>query len=224
LLNKQFSIQEKFEQYFTTDIQNHWCEWLGAMQGQDPRSYTGTRKTWSHYLSDIMRLGIPGFKQGLTVFQLANYLVFLGLARMPECGDLADFIYNNHGLGAFRGLESLGFVMKNRTSVHAAFICVHQHLDRHLTLADKEVLGFSPIFTEHLLCKVVRWSRHWKEDTHKSLEVMGTSIEEEGGSPWEAGLNISDHTAFPFPLRATPQELNKAIAGAGQIYYANDSS
>jgi hypothetical protein len=80
------------------------------------------------------------------------------------------------------------------------FICVHQHLEWHLTLADKEVLGFSPIFTEHLLCKVVRWSRHWKEDTHKSLEVMGTGIEEEEGSQWEAGLNISDHTAFTFPL------------------------
>ncbi|KAF8220963.1 hypothetical protein L208DRAFT_1330885 [Tricholoma matsutake] len=114
--------------------------------------------------------------------------------------------------------------MKNHTLVHAAFICVHQHLDQHLTPADKEVLGFCPIFTEHLLCKVVQWSRHWKEDTHKSPEVMGTSIEEELGSQWEAGLNISDHTAFPFPLQATPQGLNKAIAGPGQIYHADNQN
>ncbi|KAF8231274.1 hypothetical protein L208DRAFT_1277894, partial [Tricholoma matsutake] len=91
----------------------------------------------------------------LTVFQLANYLVFLGIACMPTCSDLADFIHSNRWLGAFCGLESLGFMMKNCTSVHAAFICIHQHLDRHLMQADKELLGFSPIFMEHLLCKVV---------------------------------------------------------------------
>ena len=217
---RQYSIQEKFEQYFTTDIQKHWCEWLGPMQGQDPNSYTGSRKTWRDYLSNITRLSIPGFKQGLTVFQLVNYLVFLGIARMPTCSDLADFIHSNRRLGAFHGLESLGFVMKNRASVHAAFMCVHQHLDRHLTQADKELLGFGPIFTEHLLCKVVRWTRHVKNDTHKSLEAMGTSIEEESWI-WEAGLNISDHTAFPFPLQATPEELNKVIAEAGKIYHSN---
>ncbi|KAF8230516.1 hypothetical protein L208DRAFT_1281598, partial [Tricholoma matsutake] len=134
--------------------------------------------------------------------------------------DLADFIHTNRWLGAFRGLESLGFVMKNCTSVHAAFICIHQHLDRHLTQADKELLGFSPIFMEHLLCKVVRWIRHVKDDTHKSLEAMGTSIEQESWV-WEAGLNISDHTAFPFPLQAAPEELNEAIPEAGKTYHSN---
>jgi hypothetical protein len=220
---QQYSIQEKFEQYFTANIQKHWCEWLGEMQGQDPNSYTGSRKTWRDYLSNITHLGIPGFKQGLTVFQLTNCLVFLGIARMPTCSDLVEFIHSNRRLGAFRGLESLGFVMKNRASVHAAFICVHQHLDRHLTQADKELLGFSPIFTEHLLCKVVQWTRHLKDDTHKSLEAMGTSIEQESWI-WKAGLNISDHTAFPFPLRATPEELNEVIAEAGKIYHTQEST
>jgi len=90
------------------------------------------------------------------VFQLANYLIFLGIATMPHWLEVADFIAENHQKGALCGLEKLGFHMPDSSSVWAVFCCVHHHLEEHLTEEDKQILGFSPLFTEHLLCKVVR--------------------------------------------------------------------
>src|SRR4051812_16314566 len=108
----------------------------------------------------IKSLGIPGFQQGLTVFQLANYLVFLGIAKMPPWYEVADFVVENRQKGAFRGLQGLGFHMPDSSSVRAAFYCIHHHLEKNLTEDDKEILGFNVLFTEHILCKVVRWARH----------------------------------------------------------------
>ena len=58
---------------------------------------------------------------GLTVFQLANNLVFLGIASMPECIDVAAFIDKNCAKSAFQGLQLLGFNMPHAEAVYAAF-------------------------------------------------------------------------------------------------------
>ncbi|THV01822.1 hypothetical protein K435DRAFT_595095, partial [Dendrothele bispora CBS 962.96] len=103
---------------------------------------------------------VVGFRSGLTRMQFANSLVLLNLCDMPTSDDMADIIWSNRGMGAFEGLQRLGFDVKpgcETEQVRQAFRAVYNFLDYHLSVKDKEDLGFSPIFVEHLLCKVTRW-------------------------------------------------------------------
>jgi hypothetical protein len=129
---------------------------------------------------------------------------------MPDCADVAAFIDDNKGLGAYRGLEQLGFSMNSPSATRAAFTAVHTHLENHLTEADKVILGFSPIFTEHLLCKVVRWERFLNNEANLSFDVVSTEAENMAGN-WQPGLNATDHLAFPFPLVLMPEDIERAI-------------
>ncbi|HMK57645.1 MAG TPA: hypothetical protein VK462_01180, partial [Nitrososphaeraceae archaeon] len=167
-------------------------------------------RSWGYYHRMVKDLNIRGFQQGLTVFQLANYLVFSGIATMPHWSEVADFIADNRQKGAFRGLEKLGFHMPDTSPVRAAFYCVHHHLEEYLTEEDKRILGFSVLFTEHLLCKVVRWSKHLDEEGHIDFYQMGVQAESIN-IDWVAGLNQTDNTAFPFPLTIESEALERAI-------------
>ena len=209
----KYTLSDKFGQYFTSDVQTKWQELLGDMMGQDPAEYAGERHSWSHFYNGIKALNIPGFQQGLTVFQLANTLSLLGIAKMPHWSEMADFIAMNRLKGAFRGLEKLGFHMPDTSSVRAAFYCVHRHLEEHLTDEDKRILGFSPIFTEHLLCKVVRWAKHLQNEAKINLYDLGYKAEVKS-SDWIAGVNIADKAAFPFPLTIAEESLIKSIVDA----------
>ena len=201
----QYTVNEKFSQYFTDEVQQQWVEMLGDMQGRDPQTYEGTCRTWRDYKAKIQELQIPGFNDGLTVFQLANNLVFLGIATMPDCADISAFIDKNRGKGAFRGLQTLGFSMPHAAAVHAAFMCIHNHLEKFLSQSDQGILGFSPIFTEHVLCKVVRWANALKGNY--DLYTLGQEAENQAISG-DAGEN--DH-CFPFPLKITSQAVIEAI-------------
>ena len=105
-----------------------------------------------------------GFLQGLTLLQLVNNLVFLDILVMPEPVDITDQIYDNFSLGAYHGLASLGFVLSDCGSVHCAFMCVYEHLNPYMTHENKELLGFSPILVEHILCKVECWNSCLKKE------------------------------------------------------------
>jgi len=220
----KYTLVDKFSQYFTPTVQENWKRALGDMLHQDPSTYSGSQQTWGYYHRMVKGLNIPGFQQGLTVFQLVNYLVFLGIAKMPEWTEVADFVAENRNKGAFRGLEKLGFHLTDSASVRAAFYCVHQHLEEYLTEEDKRILGFSPLFTEHLLCKVVRWAKHLLREGdidfyEKGLHAESTSTD------WNAGFNQTDNTAFPFPLRINKEALENAIKGAKvSIFYSLHAS
>lgn len=208
----KYTLQDKFNQYFTSVVQEQWIKALGDMLNKDPSTYTGPRRSWRYYHDMVKKLNIPGFQQGLTVFQLTNYLVFLGIATMPHWSEIADFISENRQKGAFRSLEKLGFRLTDLSSVHAAFYCIHQHLDQYLTADDKGVLGFSPIFTEHLLCKIVRWAKHLTKEGNIDFYQEGHHAE--STCNWEAGLNKTDNMAFPFPLIITGEQLANGIKAA----------
>lgn len=211
-----YTLDEKFSQYFPAAVQERWKEALGDMLNQDPAMYSGQKRPWDYYHRMVKELNIPGFQQGLTVFQLSNYLVFLGIATMPSCSEVAEFISENRQKGAFRGLEKLGFHMVDLSHVQSAFYCIHHHLDQHLTEDDKKILGFSPILTEHLLCKVVRWADHLRSEGDMDFYQMGLSAESTSPNcEWEAGLNLTDNTAFPFPLTITSEQLAMAIKDTG---------
>jgi len=210
---KKYTLDEKFKQYFTSVVGEEWTRALGDMLHQGPLQYTGVRRSWGYYHRMVKDLNIPGFQQGLTVFQLANYLVFLGIATMPHWTEIADFVAENRQKGAFRGLEKLGFHMPDSSSIRAAFFCVHRHLDEYLTDEDKKILGFSPLFTEHLLCKVVRWAKHLSTEGDINFYNKGL-IAESAAGVWEAGCNQTDNTAFPFPLVINRENLEEAIKEA----------
>jgi hypothetical protein len=183
------------------------------MLHQDPSQYTGVWQSWGYYHRMVKDLNIPGFQQGLTVFQLANYLIFLGIATMPHWTEIADFVAENRQKGAFRSLEKLGFHMPDLLSIRATFICIHRHLNKYLTDEDKKILGFSPLFTEHLLCKVVRWAKHLLTEGDINFYDKGL-IAESATGVWEAGCNQTNNTAFPFPLIINRKNLEEAIKEA----------
>lgn len=120
---------------------------------------------WRSVLELLLNLNICGFQSGLTVFQLANNITLLGLATMPTAYNVADWVDNNQNLGAFRALQSLGFTMKTSGAVWCAFDTVYTHLEAHLLDEDKNDVGFSPIFVEHVLCKIVRWRGRLGQDS-----------------------------------------------------------
>ncbi|KAK0430784.1 hypothetical protein EV421DRAFT_1721178 [Armillaria borealis] len=110
--------------------------------------------TWVEVIDFVIGLGIPGFGSGLTPLQFANNLLFSGIVQMPSVAMVGTWILHNCGLGAFLGLEKMGFIMTDIASVVAAFAIVHDFLDEYLSEDDKEILGFNEgfgtVFVEHL--------------------------------------------------------------------------
>ena len=206
-----YTLEDKFGPYFAEEVQTTWVAWLGDLVNKDPATHQGDRKSWTSAMDMMTALNLLGFKTGLTVFQLVNSLVFLGLAKMPASVEVADWIYDHGTLGAYRGLQHLGFICPDLASVRSAYMIIYNHLHQFLTEDDKKILGFSPIFVEHLLCKVVQWESRLVEGKVSSLDKMATSIDlpEEH---WISGKNKTDQLAFPFPFSSDPEELKKTIA------------
>jgi hypothetical protein len=198
----KFTLQEKFAPYWDNKVQNAWVAFLHDMLDNDPTTHIGPRQAWRNVSSLLENLDITGFGSGLTPFQLANHLVALKIVEPPTVLDIADWIYKNPKLGAFRGLKDLGFSVsqKNLMSVRGAFTCIYRFFEEHLTEEDKSVLFFGPIFMEHLLCKLPRWkSRLADEDAEGRLETLA-AMEIEKDCTWTPRQNILYGKAFPVPL------------------------
>ena len=210
--HQKCTLEEKFSPYFSDVVRDSWMKWLGDLAGHDPAKYTGNLRSWKDGREFMAKLELKGFISGLTVFQLLNNLVFLGLASMPTVNDIADWIYENPTLGAYRGLTNLGFVLTDCGSVRCAFGCVYGHLEKHLTDDDKKLLGFSPIFVEHVLCKVVRWDKHLSDEMHppSTLDAFAKEIPFHERN-WVPGRNQVDGSAFPFPLEASMDDLDQIV-------------
>jgi len=203
-------LEEKFGPYFAGEVQTTWVTWLGDLVNKDPATHKGDLNSWSSAMDMMNSLSLLGFKTGLTVFQLVNSLVFLGLAKMPSPVEVADWIFDHGKLGAYRGLQQLGFSCPDLGSVWSAYMIVYNHLDQFLTEDDKKILGFSPIFVEHLLCKVVQWESRLVEGKVSSLDKMAASIDLPH-EHWISGENKTNQAAFPFPFSSDPKELKKTI-------------
>jgi hypothetical protein len=209
----KFTLREKFAPYWTKEVQNAWVAFLGDMLDDDPTTYVGPRQPWRDVQSMLKNLKITGFGSGLTPFQLANHLVTLKIIDPPTVLDIADWIFNNPKLGAFRGLKDMGFSVstKNLMSVRGAFTCIYHFLEEHLTEQDKTLLYFGPIFMEHILCKIPRWkSRLADEDAGSRLEEL-TAKEIEKNHPWISGEDVMTNLAFPTPLTISSAWLEQTI-------------
>ncbi|KAG2336309.1 hypothetical protein BDR05DRAFT_840920, partial [Suillus weaverae] len=102
---------------------------------------------------------LPGFIHGLSALQFLNNAVISGLVKEPTPDATATFIDKHRAMGSFQGLMLLGYDIDGRGSnwTRAAFLHFYHHLGASLASEDKNVLQFSTIFAEHLLCKVKRY-------------------------------------------------------------------
>jgi hypothetical protein len=209
----KFTLREKFAPYWDDGVANTWVAFLGDMLNNNPATHTGLRRAWHDVSSLLENLDITGFGSGLTPFQLANHLVALKIVNPPTVVDIADWIYKNPKLGAFRGLKDLGFSVsqKNLMSVRGAFTCIYRFFEEHLTEQDKSLLFFGPIFIEHLLCKLPRWKARLRdEDAEGRLETIA-AIEIEKNHPWIPRQNVLYGKAFPVPLLIPSGWLEQTI-------------
>ncbi|KAJ3513252.1 hypothetical protein NLJ89_g3049 [Agrocybe chaxingu] len=196
---QKLSLEKKFSPYWSDEVQNAWVELLGDMVDQDPLAWQGEKLGWKKTITFIQELRIPLFQNGLTLLQTINNLVFAGIVSMPSLEEVVDWISETK-LGAYKGLQYLNFSVRSREAILFGFASVYWHLNHHLTDADKEVLGFNPLFIEHVLCKLPRWNgRLSKAGALQNLEALGKAAEESANN-WLPGQNESDCQAFPFPL------------------------
>lgn len=203
------ALHQRFSKYFTLEFGMKWTQFLGDLAGMDPNTYSGPRHSWTHTLNFVQRLGVPPFGSGLSPFQVANHLATYKVCLPPTCDEMALWIHQHPKLGAWKGLEALGFQLdsKDVRTTRIAFGAVYNHMDNFLTPQDKGDLswGSGVIFTEHLLCKIVRWKGY--APTHFKLY--------EEADKWRAGVG-DDKTAFPccFPeefLKELVARENKAM-------------
>ncbi|KDR72043.1 hypothetical protein GALMADRAFT_74284 [Galerina marginata CBS 339.88] len=219
----KFTLQEKFSPYWTEEIQSAWVDFLGEMLDQDPLTYSGPRRSWTNIIDFLQQQKIVGFGSGLTPFQLANHLAALKIVDAPSAIDIANWISQNKKLGAHQGLSNLGFHLdaKNAMSVHCAFMCIYRHFEEYLTAEDKAIVFFSPIFVEHILCKVTRWtSRLASENAEGHLEKLASEAEASDNA-WKSDENLVDSKAFPVPMIIAEEFLKKVIEQVGLPVYLN---
>ncbi|KAF6761441.1 hypothetical protein DFP72DRAFT_842366 [Ephemerocybe angulata] len=97
-------------------------------------------------------------------------------------------------LGAHLGLEQLGFAISNTNATWFAFGLIYHHLDTYMSDNDKQAIGFSGLFVEHILCKIVHWTRKLKSGSG----INSWSLEDYAEGACKH-LNDGKAEKFPFP-------------------------
>jgi hypothetical protein len=161
--------------FFLPDVQQTWLTLIGSMAGQDPSQFTGAKVEFSALRHWLTQRKLKGFMSGLTPLQFCYSMVALKVCVVPTEEQLGDFVSRNRKLGAFSGLVHLGFQIQDRGAnwVKAAFKIVHAHLRATLAKEDSEELEFSPILTEHILCKLARISGAFRQSDGITLAQIG---------------------------------------------------
>lgn len=195
---QKVDLLERFEPYFTSKVGDAWANFLGSfsLAGALPSSIPVQDKPeWWAMHNFIASLNIPGFQTGLTLFQACNNLSILEVCRPPTPEEMAHWVSLHRGLGAFNGLRLTGFCLGEGTrQTRAAFMCVYNYLDEHLSPGDKATLGFGAIFVEHLLCKVSRWTKRCSEMVKsQNLSPLKDLLE------YARGKYDEDVSGFPIP-------------------------
>lgn len=184
-------MKEKFGPYWTPEIQAAWRAFLGDLFNKNPNTYTGKHPTWSEGIDFIDALKIPGFRKSLTAMQLANALVFAHILHTPSLDEMSLWIWNHPRLGAYKGLESMNFVLATRKAVLVALTSFCKHLRIYCPTSILQTLHFqesSLIAAEHFLCKISRWPK-------KIPSMLSLAMEAEKNDEWDKGTS-----EFAFPL------------------------
>ncbi|KAG1727318.1 hypothetical protein EDB19DRAFT_1643065 [Suillus lakei] len=170
------------------------------MAGQDPSQFTGAKVEFSALRHWLTQRKLKGFMSGLTPLQFCYNMVALKVCVVPTEDQLADFVSHNRKLGAFGGLVHLGFQIQDRGAnwVKTAFKIVHEHLRATLAEEDSAELEFSPILTEHILCKLSRISGAFRQSDRITLAQIGEEAMHSGS--WISGGSVKDCTGKLFPI------------------------
>ncbi|KAJ6463700.1 hypothetical protein C8R47DRAFT_1057754 [Mycena vitilis] len=193
-----YTLAEKFGPMFDESVQTRWTKHLGCVANQDPETFNPEElPTWSSTVQLVSDLEIPAFKTGLTAMQLVNTLVFAKVVQSPTLQEMAEWVSRNPKLGAAKGLDFLGFRARTANEIRASYICFHNFLEKHLSLADRINLGFHPPCTEHLLCKVPRLDEQLNGDKSETLQ--------------ELAAKLDDSVLLPLPLNPTRDALEVAL-------------
>jgi hypothetical protein len=226
-VNNKFTIRDKFTPIFSKAFQDEWINYLGHLAGNDPLSYTGALPLWSDLVEWIIARDINCLRgYSLTVLQMANNAAIQQLCQHPTKYEMPEFLSKasksggkgKEEKGGIRGLEILGFGISNRKNrkkwIYAGFISFYDHLDAHLSEADKVELHFGAIFVEHLLCKISRFDSIFRNDPNTSLtlESLGQIAQDNQGESWVQGANARNWMRFPIPLTPDRDELIASIA------------
>ena len=222
---KGMTIREKLAPFFEKGVQDAWMQELGPglANHPNPKSYDGKRPTWSDITKFAKEHKLHGLMDGLTQLQFANNLVLAGIVSPPTVDEISRWIARHPKLGAYGGLKAMGFrIAPNKPGepwVRAAFQCVYDHLDLHLSPEDKAELGFGVIFVEHILCKLVRWQGRFKA---ANIGVDLASMAKDGSLLWVSGGNLQDSTGqlMPAPTTSSKEQLKQSIANALVSSYA----
>ncbi|KAI0740912.1 hypothetical protein C8Q76DRAFT_609282 [Earliella scabrosa] len=102
------------------------------------------------------KIGLPQFGT-LTQYLVAADLSYSGRITKPTATEIAQRVAK-HRKGSFRGLVTAKLIVEpaSNEQVVDAFICAHRFLSDKLTAAEKKIITFDPVMTEHLLCKYNR--------------------------------------------------------------------
>ena len=222
LAKKKYTLSEKFSPFFTAKLVQKWTDFLGEMLGQDPQQFSGQKHTWLEGLEFLVGCKLDGFKNGLTLLQTVNNLTFLSVLTMPSHDAITTWIGVNPNLGAYRGLSELGFSLAHEGFMKVAVKIIYDHLDRHLTVEDKRIFGFSYIFVEQVLCKIVRWDYRLRQGNAGSLQSIADSNSVMvGAKNWVAGENATNYKKLPFPLVIDEEIIRAAIKVSFRILYCH---
>jgi hypothetical protein len=121
---------------------------------------------------------------------------------------MAAWIAEKGDLGAFKGLNLLGFKLEasDALATCAAFLCMYIHLDENLSPEDKKTLDFGVIFLEHLLCKVQCWtSRYDGGMRQSSFQALANELIQ------HPQQNPQPHEEPPFPIEIMLDKITAVI-------------
>ncbi|KAG2097969.1 uncharacterized protein F5147DRAFT_583329 [Suillus discolor] len=207
--------KEKFSALFDKSVQSSWLALLGNRANTDPAHWSEEDRLEADDVRDwLSKQQLPGFIHGLSALQFLNNTVIFGLAKQPTTEATAAFIDKHRGMGSFQGLLLLGYNIDGRGSnwTNAAFLHFYRHLDASLAGEDKNVLQFSPIFAEHLLCKVKRYCTTFTKTDRTSFQALAK--ERTSNLKWVKGQNVKDSsgTVLPIPVVLDRESMDSIIS------------
>lgn len=148
--SKAIRWDSNIDVWFSEKVMNEW-------EGFQSRHRTKL-PSWSTFAAFIHSLKIKPFKSKscLGRLHLTNRFAELGFCARPTPVELGLWIAQSPGLGAFAGLEALGFQLRTANDAVLAVSMIHADILHHFDDAFRTEIDYSCIVLENMLCKVSR--------------------------------------------------------------------
>ncbi|KZV90367.1 hypothetical protein EXIGLDRAFT_694709 [Exidia glandulosa HHB12029] len=140
----------RIDGWFSPTVMDAWEEFVSEHRHAKP--------TWSTFDRFVQSLGVIPFKskECLGRLHVVNRFAELGFCELPTMVELGEWIADHPNLGAFGGLETLGFRMTSKNDVVLAISMINKEIIRVLGVEERKEISYSGITLENALCKVSR--------------------------------------------------------------------